>query len=155
MLKIKLLIIPKPDTKFSETEKFKVDQYIMRGGRVVWAIDQVNAELDSLRKHEGEEMSFPKTLNLDDQLFTYGIRINYNLIADMSAAQIPVSTGSVGGQAQIQMVPWLYYPVFIPQSRHPIVKNLDAIRGEFVSTYRYPEIKKRTNYYFAYFVAFQ
>ena len=134
LLKIKLLIIPKPDKKFSEAEKFKVDQYIMRGGRVLWAIDQVNAELDSLRKHEGEEMSFPKTLDLDDQLFTYGIRINYNLIADMSAAQIPISTGSVGGQAQIQMVPWLYYPVFIPESKHPIVKNLDAIRGEFVST---------------------
>jgi len=79
-------------------------------------------------------MSFPKQLDLDDQLFTYGIRINYDLIADMSCVQIPVATGDVGGQAQIQMLPWLYYPLFIPQSKHPIVKNLDGIRSEFAST---------------------
>jgi ABC-2 type transport system permease protein len=134
LMKVKLLVIPKPDTAFTEAEKFKIDQYIMRGGRVLWTIDQVNAELDSLRGHGGEEMSFPKQLNLDDQLFTYGIRINYDLIADMSCAQIPISTGNVGGQAQIQMLPWLYYPVFMPLSKHPVVKNLDGIRGEFAST---------------------
>jgi ABC-2 type transport system permease protein len=132
--KVKLLVIPKPDTTFSELEKFKIDQYIMRGGRVLWAIDQVNAELDSLRNHGGESMSFPKQLNLDDQLFTYGVRINYDLIADLSAAQIPVTAGDAAGQAQIQMVPWLYYPIFMPLSKHPIVKNLDGIKGEFVST---------------------
>jgi ABC-2 type transport system permease protein len=134
LMKIRLLVIPKPDTKFTELEKFKIDQYIMRGGRVLWTIDQVNAELDSLRHHGGDEMSFPKDLNLDDQLFEYGIRINYDLIADMRCAQIPVSTGDVGGQAQIQLLPWLYYPIFIPTSKNPIVKNLDGIRSEFVST---------------------
>ncbi|HEY4323141.1 MAG TPA: gliding motility-associated ABC transporter substrate-binding protein GldG [Mucilaginibacter sp.] len=134
LMRVKLLIIPKPDTAFTEAEKFKIDQYIMRGGRVLWAIDQVNAELDSLRGHGGEQMSFPKQLELDDQLFTYGIRINYDLIADMRCAQIPVNTGGAGGQAQIQLLPWLYYPVFIPLSKNPLVKNLDGIRGEFVST---------------------
>jgi ABC-2 type transport system permease protein len=134
LIKIKLLVIPKPDTKFSEVEKFKVDQYLMRGGKVLWAIDQVNAELDSLRGHGGEQMSFPKQLDLDDQLFTYGVRINYDLVADLNCAQIPVSTGNVGGQAQIQMLHWLYYPIFIPQSKNPIVKNLDGIRSEFAST---------------------
>jgi len=134
LMKVKLLVIPKPDTAFTELEKFKIDQYIMRGGRVLWSIDQVNAELDSLRGHGGEEMSFPKQLELDDQLFTYGVRINYDLIADMSCAQIPVSTGNVGGQAQIQMLPWLYYPIFMPLSKNPIVKNLDGIRSEFAST---------------------
>ncbi|WP_428330200.1 gliding motility-associated ABC transporter substrate-binding protein GldG [Mucilaginibacter sp.] len=134
LMKVRLLIIDKPDTKFTEVEKFKADQFIMRGGRVLWAIDQVNAELDSLRGHGGEQMSFPKQLDLDDQLFTYGVRINYDLIADMSCSQIPVSTGSLGGQAQIQMLPWLYYPVFIPVSKNPVVKNLDGIRSEFAST---------------------
>ena len=132
--KISLLVIPKPDKPFTELEKFKLDQYIMRGGKVVWTIDQVSAELDSLQKHGQEEMAFPKQLNLDDQLFVYGIRINYDLIADISCAQIPVSTGNVGGQAQIQMVPWLFYPILMPLSKHPIVKNLDGIKGEFVST---------------------
>ena len=132
--KVRLLVIPKPDTAFTELEKFKVDQYIMRGGKVLWAVDQVNAELDSLSNHGGEGMSFAKQLNLDDQLFTYGVRINYDLIADISCAQIPITTGDAGGQPQIQMVPWLYYPIFMPLSKNPIVKNLDGIKGEFVST---------------------
>ena len=134
LMKVKLLVIPKPDDAFTEAEKFKIDQYVMRGGRVLWAIDQVNAEMDSLKGHGGEEMSFPKQLNLDDQLFVYGVRINYDLIVDMNCAQIPVSTGNMGGQSQIQMVPWLYYPIFIPESKHPIVKNLDGVRSEFAST---------------------
>ena len=135
LMKIKLLVIPKPDTAFTELEKFKIDQYVMRGGRVLWSIDQVSAELDSLRGHGGEQMSFPKRLELDDQLFTYGIRINYDLIADMYCAQIPIATGgNVGGQAQLQMLPWLYYPIFIPLSKNPVVKNLDGIRSEFAST---------------------
>jgi ABC-2 type transport system permease protein len=134
LMKVKLLVIDKPDTPFTELEKFKVDQYLMRGGRILWAVDQVNAEMDSLRNHGGEGMSFGKRLNLDDQLFTYGVRINYDLIADLNFAQIPVTTGEVGGQAQIQMVPWPYYPLFIPASKHPVVKNLDAIKGEFTSS---------------------
>jgi len=132
--KVKLLVIPKPDKPFTELEKFKLDQYIMRGGRVLWAIDQVSAELDSLRGHGGEQLAFNKQLNLDDQLFVYGIRINYDLIADISCSQIPVATGNVGGQAQIQNVPWLFYPLIMPLSKHPIVKNLDGIHTEFIST---------------------
>jgi ABC-2 type transport system permease protein len=132
--KIKLLVIPKPDKPFTELEKFKLDQFVMRGGRVLWTIDQVSAELDSLRGHGGEQLSFSKQLNLDDQLFVYGVRINYDLIADMNCAQIPVATGNVGGQAQIQNVPWLFYPVLVPLSKHPVVKNLDGIRTEFIST---------------------
>jgi len=131
---LKLLIIPKPDKPFTEVEKFKIDQYLMHGGSVIWAIDQVSAELDSLRGHGGEQLIFPKQLNLDDQLFRYGVRINYNLIADLNCSQIPVSTGNVGGQAQIQMLPWLYYPVFMPLGKHPIIKNLEGIRSEFAST---------------------
>jgi len=139
--KINLVVIPKPDKPFSELEKFKLDQYIMNGGSVLWTIDQVSAELDSLRGHGGEQLTFPKTLNLDDQLFRYGVRLNYDLIADMSCGQIPLATGNVGGQAQIQMVPWLFYPVFVPQSKHPVVKNLDAIRSQFASTMDTLEVK--------------
>jgi ABC-2 type transport system permease protein len=141
LMQLKLLVIPKPDKPFTELEKFKLDQYIMRGGKVLWAIDPVNAELDSMQGHGNEEMAFPKQLNLDDQLFTYGVRLNYDLIADINCAQIPVSTGEIGGQAQIQLVPWLFYPIFMPLSKHPIVKNLDGIRSEFASTIDTLDIK--------------
>lgn len=131
--KLKLLIIAKPNKEFTEAEKYKIDYFVMNGGRVLWAIDQVNAELDSLRG-AGEQLAFPKKLNLDDMLFKYGVRLNYDLLADMNCAQIPVNVGNVAGQAQIKLLPWLFYPVFVPVSAHPLVKNLDGIRSEFPGT---------------------
>jgi ABC-2 type transport system permease protein len=139
--KISLLIVAKPDKPFTELEKFKVDQYIMRGGKVLWAIDQVSAELDSLRGRGNQQLAFNKQLNLDDQLFRYGIRINYDLIADLNSSQIPVTTGNVGGQAQIQLLNWLFNPVYLPLSKHPIVKNLDGITSQFASTIDVLDIK--------------
>ncbi|MBC7912875.1 MAG: gliding motility-associated ABC transporter substrate-binding protein GldG [Pyrinomonadaceae bacterium] len=131
--KLKLLIIPKPDQEFTETEKYKIDYFLMHGGSIFWAIDNVNAELDSLRGM-GSQLAFAKKLNLDDMLFKYGIRVNYDLVADMSCAQIPLNVGNLGQQSQIQMVPWLFHPIFIPTSKHPLVKNLDGIKSEFAST---------------------
>ncbi len=142
--KVNLVIIAKPEVAFTELEKYKLDQYIMAGGRVLWTIDQVTAELDSMRGHGGEQVAFPKKLNLDDQLFTYGVRINYDLIADMSSAQIPITTGMLGGSPQIQNLPWLFYPIWVPQTKHPIVKNLEGIRSEFASTMDIIDIKNVT-----------
>ena len=131
--KLKLLVIAKPDQAFTEAEKYKIDYFVMNGGRVLWAIDKVSAELDSLSGRT-EQLTFPKNLNLDDILFKYGVRINSNLIADLNSANIPVTVGNVAGQPQIQMVPWIFYPILIPTSQHPLVKNLDGIKSEFPSS---------------------
>jgi len=133
--KLKVMVIAKPATAFSELEKYKIDQFLMRGGKIIWTIDQVNADLDDMRNSAGgEQLAIQNKLNLDDQLFIYGVRINYDLIGDMNSAQIPVNVGNVGGQAQIQMIPWLFYPIIMPISDHPLVKNLEGIRTEFVNT---------------------
>ncbi|WP_316803839.1 gliding motility-associated ABC transporter substrate-binding protein GldG [Pedobacter nototheniae] len=131
--KLNLMVIAKPKKAFTEAEKYKINYFILNGGRVVWSIDQVNADLDSLRG-SGGQMVFNSNLNLDDMLFMYGARINYNVIADANCAEIPVATGRVGGQSQIQMVPWLYYPILLPDTLHSMVKNLDGIKAEFPST---------------------
>lgn len=128
--KLKTLIIAKPQQEFTEAEKYKINYFVMKGGRVVWAIDQVSADLDSL-KGSGEQLAFNKKLNLDDMLFMYGSRINYNLIADANCAEIPLS---MGGNGQIEMAPWVYYPLIQPDTSHNLVKNIDVVRGEFVST---------------------
>ncbi len=137
---LRVLVVPKPDKEFSEVEKYKIDYFLMRGGSIFWTIDNVNAELDSLRGM-GSQLAFAKKLNLDDLLFRYGVRINYNLIADMNCSQIPLNVGNTGGQAQIQMVPWLFYPIFMPLSQHSLVKNLDGIRSEFANTIDTIEVK--------------
>lgn len=133
--KLKVMVIAKPATAFTELEKYKIDQFLMRGGKIIWSIDQVSADLDSMRRTAGgEQLAFQNKLNIDDQLFTYGVRINYDLIGDMNCGQIPVNVGAVGDQPQIQMVPWLFYPIIMPVSTHPLVKNLDGIKTEFVNT---------------------
>ncbi|SEK57338.1 gliding motility-associated ABC transporter substrate-binding protein GldG [Parapedobacter koreensis] len=130
---LKVLIVAKPTQGFTETEKFKINHFIMNGGRALWAIDQLDADLDSLRA-TGEQTVIARSLNLDDLLFSYGIRFNYDLIADMNAAQIPVTVGQVGSQAQVELAPWLFYPIFVPTTSHPMLKNLNGIRSEFAGT---------------------
>lgn len=132
--KLNVLIVAKPNTAFSELEKIKIDQFLVKGGKVFFALDQVHAELDSMQRGLGEQLAFQRDLNLDDQLFKYGIRVNYDLIGDMNCAQIPMSIGNVGGQGQLQMVPWLFYPIIMPVSKHPLVRNLEGIKTEFISS---------------------
>jgi len=131
--KLKVLFITKPQTEFTEAEKYKINYFIMQGGRVVWSIDQVSADLDSL-KGKSEQLAFNKKLNLDDMLFTYGARINYNLIADANCVEIPLAMGSGAAQNQIQLAPWVYYPILMPAATTKLVKNIDGIRSEFSST---------------------
>lgn len=131
--RLKLLIVAKPQKAFTEAEKYKINYFVMNGGRVVWSIDQVSADLDSLKGRK-QQMVFNNKLNVDDMLFMYGARINYNVIADANCAEIPLSMGNVGGQSQIQLAPWVYYPILLADTTHSLVKNLDGIKSEFAST---------------------
>lgn len=127
------IIIAKPDTAFNEKDKFIIDQHIMRGGGVLWLIDPVFAAMDSLESAEST-MGVPMGLNLEDMLFKYGVRINTDLVMDLNALPIPLRTGQVGNQPQIDFFPWYYFPVITPIEPHPIVRNLNAIKTEFVSS---------------------
>jgi len=130
---VDVLIIPKPTLAFPETEKFKIDQYIMNGGKVIWLLDKMDADIDSLRRQK-EYIAPDYPLNLDDQLFTYGVRINPNLIQDAQCAPLPMVTGYLNNQPQTNFFPWMFFPVVIPDGDHPIVKNMDAILTLFASS---------------------
>lgn len=130
---IRTIVIAKPTQPFSESDKYKLDYYVRNGGSIIWAIDQIDASLDNLRE-TGAQPLIGRELNLDDQLFLYGVRLNYDIVADLNCAQIPISVGNLGGQAQVELAPWYFFPILIPQSTHPIVKNLDGIRSEFIGT---------------------
>lgn len=130
---IDALIIAQPLRAFSEADKYVIDQYIMYGGKVFWLIDPVNANMDSLRS-SSQTIGLPAELNLEDQLFKYGVRLNANLLLDLNARSIPVVTGMLGNQPQQELLPWVYFPILTPQSKHPIVRNLNSILSEFPST---------------------
>lgn len=129
----KALIIAKPDTAFDEHDKFILDQFVMKGGRILWLLDRMEFNMDSL-KETSTNVAIANDLNLDDLLFKYGVRVNTDLVLDLQAAPIPVVTGMMGNQPKQDLFPWYYFPLLNPTSKHPIVHNLNAIKGEFVST---------------------
>ena len=130
---IKVLIVANPVLKFSENEKFYIDQYLMSGGRIMWLIDPVAVSLDSLSTGN-RTLAFPQNLNLDDQLFRYGIRMNANLVQDTECLLIPVNTSPEGTPAKFTPAPWYFSPLLIPSENHVISRNLNRVKAEFVSS---------------------
>ena len=128
-----LLIVAKPQTAFSEKDKFKIDQYLMQGGKVLWLIDRLNADVDSIQAR-GVFVPSDYPLNIEDMLFKYGVRIQPDLVLDMECTSIPLVAGMVGNAPDIQLFPWYYFPVVQGQSDHPVVKNLDRVELRFCSS---------------------
>ena len=139
------IFIVKPVRRFSEQQKLKLDQYIMNGGKVVWMIDNLYASLDSLQRSEGQFIAFDMGLNLEDQLFKYGVRVNKDLVQDLQSDRIPSVIGKIGDKPQIEVLPWPYFPLLRNTSNHPIAKNLDYVVAQFphsLDTVKAPGIKK-------------
>ncbi len=128
-----LAIIAKPTQRFTEQEKFALDQFILNGGKTLWLLDNVNAELDSLMQ-TGQTLAFNRDLNLTDLLFSYGVRLNYDLVKDIQSSTIRLVSGNTGNQTQFQDFPWHYYPRIISKNEHPITKNVDPIRLRFANS---------------------
>ncbi len=130
--KYRAIIIAKPSTQFDERDKFLIDQFIMRGGKVLWLIDPVFASMDSIKVNS--TMGIHNDINLEDMLFNYGVRLNTNLVQDLTALKIPIKTGQIGDQPQFDFFTWYFFPVLMPSVKHPIVNGLNAIKTEFIST---------------------
>ncbi|HKL08224.1 MAG TPA: gliding motility-associated ABC transporter substrate-binding protein GldG [Bacteroidales bacterium] len=124
------VIIAGPKEKYTEKSKFILDQYIMNGGKVLWFLDAVSVNMDSLSTGSST-FALINDVNLNDQLFKYGVRINPNVIQDVQCALIPVNTAAGGAQPKFVPAPWLYYPLLIPPDNHPVTKSLNLIKTEF------------------------
>jgi ABC-2 type transport system permease protein len=127
------IVIAKPDSAFSEKDKFIIDQFIMNGGKVLWCIDPLETRMDSLAR-TGRTLAVPYELNLDDMLFKYGVRINSNMLLDLQCSALPVNKAFAGQRPQIELKPWIFAPIILPTQDHPIVKNLDAVKLEFAAS---------------------
>jgi ABC-2 type transport system permease protein len=128
------IVIARPTEKFSEYDKYKLDQYVMNGGKLLWFIDPMIADMDSTRNAKLSFTSIPFDLNLDDQLFKYGVRINNDLIQDLSCNVTPILANTSTGKGNRTLVNWIFYPLLGSQSKHPIVKNMDFVWGQFTSS---------------------
>lgn len=142
LAQLDVLVVAKPTIPFSEAEKYKLDYFLMNGGNLVWAIDQLDGSLDSLREgNVDRQQVLSRELSLDDQLFTYGVRLNHDLLIDLNCHAIPMTTesgtgtgGKMGHRSPMEWMPWPLHPVFVPISDHPVVRNLDGLLGEYAGT---------------------
>ena len=137
-----VLLVPKPDQPFSDDDLFKIDQFVVKGGRALFFVD--GARVDSV----GAEGTFaqPLNLNLDELFFQWGVRVNHDLVKDLSSNSIPLNVGNLGDKPNVQMVPWRFYPIInnfgngpslrgpTNREKSPITRNLDAVWARFAST---------------------
>ncbi len=130
---ISVLIVAKPTLPFSSKDLYKIDQYVMGGGKVIWMLDAIRADQDSLAGGQ-EYLSLPYETPVDDLLFRYGVRIQKNVILDARNAKILLFSGNPGEGGQSQTFPFYYYPVIFGNSYHPLVKNIGPVLLQFPST---------------------
>lgn len=126
----KVLLVVKPTLPFTEAQKLKLDQYVMNGGKILWFIDRLNAEMDSLQL-KNEVIAYDRDLQLNDLFFKYGVRQNADLVMDLQCDYLPFD---VNGNGQFEFLPWNYFPVFEGNNNHPINKNLGFVVGRFVNS---------------------
>ena len=128
------LVIAKPITPFNDLDLYLLDQYVMSGGRILWLVDGVRADMDSLAAQSQFVMT-SLDLNLSEMLFKYGVRINSNAIRDLQSAPIALVTQVVANAPQYEYFPWPYFPLLTPgYIDHPITRNLNGLKTAFVST---------------------
>ncbi|HLO73235.1 MAG TPA: gliding motility-associated ABC transporter substrate-binding protein GldG [Flavobacterium sp.] len=131
--KYDLAIIAKPTEAFTEAEKQVLDQFVINGGKTLWLVDAVSADMDSMYNETGTILAHQRELNLTDMFFKYGIRMNPLLIKDEQATPIKIATGNQGSETQLQEYFWKFSPFIYPSSTNPIVKNMEGIKYEFAS----------------------
>jgi gliding-associated putative ABC transporter substrate-binding component GldG len=121
------LVVMAPAKPFSEPDKYHIDQYLMRGGKVAFLLNRVDA---NLQNRFGRALE----LNLDDLLDAYGLRVNPDLVRDAQCANISIVQSQFGFQMQSQ-VPFPYLPLASNFSKdNTMVKDLKGIVLFFVSS---------------------
>ena len=132
LLNYQALIIARPEHPFNEADKFAIDQYIMQGGKVLFFLDPVHPFADSLSA--GTTVALANQVGLEDLLFKYGVRVNYNLVADLQCNYVPVNTAPAGEEARFTMMPWVYHPLLVGPVTHPVTRGLNYVMSQFASS---------------------
>ena len=141
---VDILVIANPKKELPETSKIAIDQYLMKGGKLMWLVDPVQVSLDSLSKGF-QTYSFPNDMNIGDQLFRYGVRLNYELLQDVNCIQIRVNTAAPGNPPRYTAHPWYYSPLLTPNDSPPDKpkSELDKIGICFVARYGFCQLKHK------------
>ena len=126
------IIVAKPMERYSEIDKFVIDQYIMRGGSVLWLLDGAQMSNDMLSEG-GTTPLIALDVNLSDMLFRYGVRLTSTVVEDMQCAYMPVNVARPTEEPRFEPIPWFYMPLLQGSPYHPITKTLQAVKADFAS----------------------
>ncbi len=129
-----LAIITKPTKAFNENQIQVLDQFVMNGGKSIWMLDQVQADMDSLYNPTSEMLVYPKDQSLGEMLFKYGVRVNPDLVKDEYGSPIKLATGKQGSETVYETYNWKFAPYVVSGSNHPIVKNIEVVKFDFANS---------------------
>ena len=128
---IDVLLILRPTKPFSERDKYEIDQYLMRGGRIFWLINEEEVDLNMYQKQS--TLTEIRELNLDDMFFQYGFKLNADLIQDLECETTEVfQPGASGGTFLSKKYP--FFPLVYNFPKHPITRNADASLLRYASS---------------------
>ena len=126
-----LLMVLKPEASLSRSDRYRIDQYLMSGGQLMLFIDGMKVEMDSVSE-EGT-VAIASETGFEELLFHYGLRLEPKLLSDFYSAQYPVISGQIGGQPQMRLLKWPFFPVIHQKSAHPLSRNLEALLLRYAS----------------------
>ena len=125
-----LLLIIKPIKDYSPSELYLIDQFLLKGGKVIWMIDPVHVEIDSFETNSSIAAMDNQLENINASLFNYGVKMESTLLMDANCNQIPIPVGN-----RPEMIDFYYFPVFMSvSSPHIINKNVGPVWGQFPAT---------------------
>ena len=130
---VDVLMIVKPSLRFNEKEKFKIDQFVMRGGKLICFLDHLYAEMDSFAR-KSELVAFDRDLNIEDLFFKYGARINPDLLMDLRCEVSYVQVGGTAQQPQNEFLPWNYFPLAVAPVADNKLKTAGYVSMRFANS---------------------
>jgi len=131
LIRFDLLLISNPKEAFTQSEKYILDQYGLGGGKLLWMVNGIGIDRDSLFNESGKTYGLPQELNLDDYFFHKGLRIQKTLVQDLYCAPLVLASGSEN-KTQYVPYPWIYYPLSEPEFTS-IGKDLGPVWSRFSS----------------------
>jgi ABC-2 type transport system permease protein len=120
---IDTLMVAGSKTSFSDTEKFLIDQFVMKGGNLVVLADSVGVALDL--------QTTPQDLALSDLLENYGASFDKTLVLDRSNESASFNQGFMNF-----IIPYPFWVKAINSffdSSSPIVNKLDNVVFPWIS----------------------
>lgn len=125
-----LLVVNKPEKDYSPAELYLIDQFALKGGKVIWMIDPVHVEIDSFERNTAIAALDNQLENINASLFHYGIKIESTMLMDANCNSIPIPVGN-----RPEMIDFYYFPVFMTTlSPHIINKNVGPVWAQFPGT---------------------